>query len=112
MRQLADVALKGLSPGINDPTTALNAMEAMTAGLIRFAGGELPSPVRCDGDGEPRFLAEAPDLGDLVELGFEQPLVFGREDPVVLRRLRELLTAVRDAAPAATPRRAIERLLA
>ena len=83
VRQLADVALKGLSPGINDPTTALNAMEAMTAGLIRFAGGELPSPVRCDGDGEPRFLADAPGLGDLVELGFEQALVFGREDPLV-----------------------------
>ena len=87
-------------------------MEAMTAGLIRFAGSELPSPVRCDGDGEPRFLADAPGLGDLVELGFEQALVFGREDPLVIRRLRELLMAVRDAAPAATPRQAIERLLA
>jgi len=112
VRQLADVALKGLSPGINDPTTALTAMEAMTACLIRFAGGERPSPVRLGRDGDPRFLADVPDLGELVASGFEQPLVFGREDPVVLQRLRELLGAVRDAAPAPGPRQVIERLLA
>ena len=112
MRQFADIALKGLSPGINDPTTALNAMEAMTAGLIAFAGGEHPSPVRLDGDGEPRFVADAPDLDQLAEIGFEQVLVFGREDPAVMRRLGQLLAALREAAPAEESLPRLERLLA
>ena len=111
VRQLADVALKGLSPGINDPTTALTAMEAMSAGLIRFAGGERPSPVRLGDDGEPRFVAEVPSLGDLVELGFEQVLVFGRKDPLVLRRLEGLLEAISAAADEES-RSAVERVLA
>jgi uncharacterized membrane protein len=112
VRQLADVALKGLSPGINDPTTALNAMEAMTAGLIHFARGERPSPVRLDGEGEPRFLADVPDLDELVELGFEQVTELGRDDPLVMRRLAELLRAVDDAAPAGVSRERLQRLLA
>ncbi len=111
MRQLADVALKGLSPGINDPTTALTAMEAMSAGLVRFARRERPSPVRLGEGGEPRFVADVPSLGELVELGFEQVLVFGREDPLVLRRLEGLLEAIAAAADAES-RATIERVRA
>lgn len=90
VRQLADIALKGLSPGINDPTTALNAVEALVAALNRFARGDRPSPVRIAADGEPRFLADVPDFDELLNLGFEQVLAFGQDDPLVERRLREL----------------------
>lgn len=100
VRQLADIALKGLSPGINDPTTALNAMEALVAGLRRFERGDRPSPVRLADDGEPRFLADAPDLDDLVELGFEQVLAFSHDDPLVERRLQQLLETVQPGASA------------
>ncbi len=76
LRQLADVALKGLSPGINDPTTAENALEALTSLLIRSATGQHPSRLRADEHGVVRFVALAPDLDDLVRLGFEQVRVF------------------------------------
>jgi uncharacterized membrane protein len=112
VRQLADVALKGLSPGINDPTTALNAMEAMTAGLLHFAGADQPSPIRLGENREPRLLTDAPDFDELVELGFEQVLAFGDDDPLVMRRLRQLLEALHRAAPADQPRPRLERLLA
>lgn len=112
VRQLADVALKGLSPGINDPTTALNAMEAMTAGLIHFARTEQPSTVRLGDDGVPRLLTDVPDLDDLVELGFEQVLAFGHDDPLVMRQLHKLLEALRRAAPTGSPHPRLEQLLA
>ncbi|MGD9736115.1 MAG: DUF2254 domain-containing protein [Solirubrobacterales bacterium] len=112
IRQLADVALKGLSPGINDPTTAINAMEAITAGLIRLARSERPSPVRLDGDAEPRFIADAPEFDQLVVLGFEQALAFAGDDPLVWRRLHELLRTVVEAAPAPGPHSRIRLLLA
>ena len=98
VRQLADVALKGLSPGINDPTTACNAMEAMTVGLIHFARAQRPAAVRVDGDGVPRLVTLAVDLEELVRLGFTQVAVFAKSDPTVLARLGELLEAISAAA--------------
>ncbi len=98
VRQLADVALKGLSPGINDPTTATNAVEALSAGLVHFTRPPHPCRYRADGDGRPRFRAEVPELSDLVRLGFEQTIHYAGDDPVLPGRLRELLEAIAAAA--------------
>ncbi len=113
IRQLADVALKGLSPGINDPTTASNAIEGMTAGLVRFARSPQPSAIRLDDDGVPRFVAEVADLDGLVALGFDQVRVFADSDPTVLALLRDLLSRLRAVAvEQGRPHAAIDRLLA
>ena len=98
IRQLADVALKGLSPGVNDPTTATNALEAMTACLLRFAGSEKAGAVRVGRSGEPRLLVEAPDIDRLTRLGFAQPIEFVGADPVVRERIRRLLGSLRQTA--------------
>jgi len=113
IRQLADVALKGLSPGVNDPTTASNAIEAIAAGLTRFATAEQPCPVRVDSDGRPRFVADAPDLDDLVRTGFRQAIAFTDPDPTVAELIRERLRAIREVAVGAgLPHAGIDRLLA
>lgn len=110
IRQLADVALKGLSPGINDPTTAENAMNAMAAALARLARTPVASSVRLDDDGRPRFLASVRDLNDLVRLGFEQVRVFAAPYPVFAVRLVELLDSVaREAATAGVDHAEIDR---
>lgn len=110
VRQLSDIALKGFSTGINDPTTAENAMDAMAAILVRFARAETPSAVRLDDDGEPRFVARMLDLDDLVSLGFEQVRVFAASYPVVSKRLLELLARIRAAAePRGLPIGEVER---
>lgn len=98
VRQLADIALKGLSPGINDPTTAENAIDALSSLLVRFAAARRPSPLRAGDAGVVRFVALMPDLDDLVRLGFEQVRVFAAPDPVFARRLLALLERVEDAA--------------
>lgn len=98
VRQLADIALKGLSPGINDPTTAENAMGALTSVLVRWAESDAPDPVRVFDDDVPRLVAIVPDLDDLVRLGFEQVRVFAAPYPVMAVRLLELLQLVGDAA--------------
>lgn len=101
VRQLADIALKGVSPGINDPTTAENAMDALGASLVRFAREEQPARVRLDGEGTPRFIALAPTLDDMVRLGFGQVRVFSTSYPVLTVRLLELLERIGRAAHAA-----------
>lgn len=98
VRQLADIALRGLSPGINDPTTAENAMEALSRFLVEFARADAPSPIRVGEDGQPRFFARAPDLDDLVRLGFEQVREAAEPHPTVSRRLLELLEEVERSA--------------
>lgn len=92
VRQLADIALRGLSPGVNDPTTAENAIDALTAVLIEYACSDRPSPVRVGPDGAPRLVALSPELGDLVRLGFEQVRISAGPHPGVSLRLLELLS--------------------
>lgn len=98
VRQLADIALKGLSPGINDPTTAQNAMEVLTAVLIDFAAETRIPAGRVDGDGIPRFWADPIELGELIDLGFEEVSGFCDSQPVLARRLAELLDELEAAS--------------
>ncbi|CAN5500571.1 DUF2254 domain-containing protein [soil metagenome] len=91
VRQLADIALKGLSPGINDPTTSQNAMEVLTAVLIEFSRTQQPSTVRVDGEGAPRFAADPVTFDELIQLGFEEVSGFCDSQPLLARRLTELL---------------------
>ena len=87
IRQLADIALRGLSPSLNDPTTAENAIDMLSDLLIRFAAEERLEAIRMDTDGEPRYVAAVPDLDELVRLGFEQIRIAAAPHPVVARRL-------------------------
>ena len=98
VRQLADIALKGLSPGINDPTTAENAIDAMGSFLVEYTRCERPSPIRVDESGEPRLIAIAPDLDDLLRLGFEQVRIAAETHPTISQRMLELLDAIDEAA--------------
>jgi uncharacterized membrane protein len=111
VRQLTDIALKALSPGINDPTTSENAIDAITSLLVAFAGRAPVAAVRVDEDQQPRFVARAPDLDDLVRLGFEQIRSSTRSDPRVDRHLREALARVhRAGAPTGRARPSIVAL--
>ena len=98
IRQLSDVALKGLSPSLNDPTTAENAIDSLTDTLIVFIRTKSPPRVRVDRDGRPRLVARAPALGDLVRLGFEQVRVKAASYPVVAGRMLFLLGELRREA--------------
>lgn len=61
LRQLSDIALKGLSPGINDPTTAMQAMDRMEAVFIALGEKSLPRRVQ---------WREANGVGVLVKVGY------------------------------------------
>ncbi len=98
IRQLADIALKGLSPGINDPTTAQNAIEQMTSILVGFARSDGCSSVRVDERGEPRFVAVAPDLDGLVRVGFGEVRLCCGDQPALSSRLVDLLGHLRAVA--------------
>lgn len=109
IRQLADIALKGLSPGVNDPTTAENAMDSVTDTLVRFARRDPLTRLRLDEDGVPRLVATAPTLDDLVRLAFDQVRRDAADRPSFAVRLLELLADLRDAGDVAGDCREIAR---
>lgn len=91
LRQLTDVANKALSPGINDPTTAVHALGHISALLCDLAGRDLGPTLLTDDDGGVRVVLHRPDLAELVDLGISQPRRYGASDPQVMARLFALL---------------------
>ena len=90
LRQLTDVATKALSPGINDPTTAVHALGHVSALLGELADAEL-GPVESRGDDGSRVVLHRPDLEHLVEMSLTQIRRYGAADPLVVARLYRLL---------------------
>ncbi len=91
LRQLTDVATKALSPGINDPTTAVHALGHCSALLCELAGRDLGPRILHDEHDQIRVVMSRPDLADLLELAITQPRRYGAADPFVLGRLFDLL---------------------
>ncbi len=90
-RQLTDVANKALSPGINDPTTAVHALGHISALLCDIAGRDLGHRFLLDEDDRIRVVPERPDLTELLDVAITQPRRYGGSDSQVVRRLFRLL---------------------
>lgn len=100
LRQLTDVVNKALSPGINDPTTAIHALGHISAVLCELAGRELGPALLRDDDGRVRVVLGRPDLADLVDVAITQPRRYGNADPQVMARLFRLLEELAWHTPA------------
>ena len=95
LRQLSDIALKGLSPGVNDPTTAMQAMDRMEA--IFVALGEKRMPARSEQrkvEGTKAYVKVGYyGFDDVVGVAFDQVrrAAFTIGETTVLERLLEIL---------------------
>ncbi len=72
IRQLVDIALKALSPGINDPTTAEQCLALLGDVVARLAERRFPAAWRRTGDGGAAILVAQPDFAALVAEAFGQ----------------------------------------
>lgn len=106
LRQLTDVTSKALSPGVNDPTTAVDALGRTTALLCDLARRPL-GDVALRRDGRTRVHLRRPDLARMLDDALTEPLHYGADDPIVLARivtlLREVAWAVTGTAGTAGP---------
>lgn len=116
VRQMADIATKALSPGVNDPTTAVHALGHLAAILADLA--ELPpEPATIvDDAGRDRVVPRRTDFAALVETALQQPRRYGAADPDVVTRLYGVIADVArhvgDEERAAVLRGQLERLSA
>jgi uncharacterized membrane protein len=94
VNQLAEIAVRALSPGINDPYTAVICVDWLGVSLSRFA--RAPKPLRCryDEDGRLRIVAETIRLSDLADVAFPPIRHYGRTSMIILQRLLDALADV------------------
>jgi uncharacterized membrane protein len=98
-RQLVDIAEKALSPAINDPTTAVQAIDRLHDLLRRLAVRPMHSGRYHDEDGELRLVVRAPTWEHFVHLAFDEIRHYGIASIQVPRRLRAALLDLKRAAP-------------
>lgn len=91
MRLLVDIAIKALSPAINDPTTAVQAIDQIEDLLRRLAKCDLEACRAFDRDGIPRVIYRMPTWEDYLALAFDEIRQFGSTSIQVMRRLRSAL---------------------
>lgn len=99
LRKVVDIAVRALSPGINDPTTAVHALSHVSAMLGELVSRPAAARRRHDKDGELRLIVPEWQPDALLQLGLEEPLQFASGQPAVLRRIAMLLREVAWRAP-------------
>jgi uncharacterized membrane protein len=86
IRQIVDMALKALSPSVNDTTTAVMCVDYLTAILARLAPRQIP-PSRRYEDGELRVIAIGPTFEGLLVESFDQIRSNARGNVVIMSRM-------------------------
>jgi uncharacterized membrane protein len=90
-RVIVDIACKALSKAINDPTTAVLAIDQLHR-LLRTAGKrDLRSNLIRDADGQPLAIVRTPNWEDFVHLSCREIRIYGADNPQIARRLRAML---------------------
>ncbi len=97
IRQLSDVALKAMSPGINDPTTAHDAISHLGTVLSDLLCRQPPAQRRSGQDGQELLVPHATTHPQLVGLAFDEVRIASAEQPTVLIYLLEVLHQVEES---------------
>jgi uncharacterized membrane protein len=100
-QQLGDIAVKALSPGINDPTTATICVDRLGALLVHLANRVGPNEVRSGEDGSVRLVLPGPSFARLVGIAFDPIRHYGASDPTVAEHLLATLGGAAALVPAA-----------
>ena len=93
MRQLVEVAVRALSPGINDPHTAMSVLERLGGALCEVVPLHLPTGVLVR-DGKPVLVAPSVDYDGLTDTMFHMIRQNAAGSVAVLIRMLEVFTAV------------------
>jgi uncharacterized membrane protein len=99
IRILVDVAIRALSPAINDPTTAVQALDQVEDLLLRLGRRSLESGRAEDASGKVRLVFPVPSWEDFLALSFDEIRFYGASSIQVMRRMRALLQNVSEHVP-------------
>jgi len=99
IRLLVDIAIKALSPAINDPTTAVQALDQIEDLLIRLGRRRLEIGSFYDSAGSLRLLINFPTWDDFLSLAFDEIRLYGATSIQVMRRMKALVNELISILP-------------
>ena len=94
LMQLVDIAVRALSPSLNDPFTAVSCVDRIGSALRRLAVRDMPPLQRRDAQGAVRLVAPRLDLPGFAGLALDPIRRHARDEPIVLARLGRMLASV------------------
>ncbi|OYY60902.1 MAG: hypothetical protein B7Y51_11145 [Burkholderiales bacterium 28-67-8] len=92
--QLVEIAVRALSPGINDPFTAIACVDRLASALSRLARRDVPSPLRFDAQGRLRLVAPGSSFAGIVDTAFNQIRQNARSNPAVAIRMLDAIAQI------------------
>ena len=99
IRLLVDIAIKALSPAINDPTTAVQALDQIEDLLLRLGRRRLEIGAVRDNGGVLKLVIPAPTWEDFLILAFDEIRFCGAKSVQVMRRMQALASDLISALP-------------
>jgi uncharacterized membrane protein len=111
IRLLVDIAIKALSPAINDPTTAVQTIDQIEDLLRRLGQRDLDAGYICDTRGIVRLIIPMPRWDDYLRLAFDEIRQYGATSVQVMRRLRSALLGLMSSLPAGERVKAVQRYI-
>ena len=111
LRLLVDIAIRALSPAINDPTTAVQALDQIEDLLLRLGRRVLDAGCVTDTQGTLRLIFPTPTWEDYLSLAFDEIRQYGAGSIQVIRRLRAALLSLADSVVEAEYKEAVQRYL-
>jgi uncharacterized membrane protein len=109
LSQLVEIAVRALSPGVNDPFTAIRCLDRIGSALCRLAERTIPSPYRRDENNQLRVVAPSVTFPAVVNAAYNQIRQNARSNAAITIRLLETMTVVAGYARRPEDRAALRR---
>lgn len=109
VRHLVEIAVRALSPGINDPFTAIAVIDRVRGALVRIAQRQLPGPQVVDEAGELRIVRRVSDFEGVLRASLDQIRQAGAAKPAVMIHMLRALGALSEHLQDEMQRAAVER---
>ncbi|HSF54385.1 MAG TPA: DUF2254 domain-containing protein [Algoriphagus sp.] len=109
IHQMVEIADRALSPGVNDPFTAIACIDNLTGTLSYLVQAKFPSKYRYDSKGNLRVIADTLDFEGVLDASFNQIRQYAGGAPAVLIRMMESLTTIESFATENSRKKAIIR---
>lgn len=98
VRQLVEIAVRALSPGINDPYTAITCTDKLCAMLCDLSQRPFPPSLHTDDEGEIRVCTRSFEFSQIANASFNQIRQYGKDSIAVTIRLLESLILIAEHA--------------
>ena len=109
IHQMVEIAARALSPGVNDPYTAITCVDNLTTTMIYFTSVKFPSIYHFDEDNNLRLISNTYSFESMLDVAFNQIRQFSKGSPSVVIRLLEALIKINKSAEQESHKKAITK---